>query len=153
MNTYRELLTSKNPSMLKDGTEVSTFYTNMYLFISWIVTKTKRQSGYVNEIARNYNNCNTIDVLRVLMTIIDNNKSLLRLNEENTKKLDDIYGHYTLILSHLDNYVRVDHRVLYPDEEDDDDPRLDYDMIEYCNMKMTDFMSSNMIEIDESKKN
>ena len=153
MQTYKELLTSKNPSILKDGTELSTFYTNMYLFIHWIVTKTNRQSGYVNDVARNYNNCNCIDVIQVLMRIINDNKLLLRLNDENIAKINDIYEHFNLILNNLDTYVRTNHRILYPDETDDVDERLNYDMIEYCNEKMAQFMSSNTIELDNEQKN
>lgn len=152
METYREALNSKNPTKIKDGTEVSSFYTNMYLFIHWIITKTKRHSGYVNEIARNCNNCDSTDVLKVLMRIIADNKVMLQLNEENVKKLNDIYEHFQLITTHLDKYVRTNHRLIYPDETDNDDPRLEYDMIEYCNTKMTDFMSSNALEIDGDKK-
>jgi hypothetical protein len=118
------------------------------LFIHWIVVKTNRQSGYVNDIAKDCNNCDCIDVMNVVSRAINDNKILMKLDDENKIKLEEIHKYIQLIFENLDSYVRSNHRILYPDEKDDDDSMLNCNMVDQCNSRLNDFMSSNTLTID-----
>lgn len=149
--TYREEL--QNMSIIeKDGeTQVSNFIVTMYRFMFWLTSKANRQPGYINKISNNCNNGDTIDIMMVTTNIINDNINIIILKKEDKDKLVTLKKYFDLILTHLDDTIRTNFRVLYPEEQDDEDPMLKCDMLSECNALLNDILSPN--EEDKKEKN
>ena len=149
--SYREELQSMC-TIEKDGeTQVSNFIVSMYRFMFWITTKANKQSGYLDKMAGNCDNGNTIDVMTITTNVIDDNIDAIIVEEEEKKKILSLKKYFDLILTHLDDTVRTNFRVLYPEDCDDEDPMLKCDMLTESNALMSDILSPK--EEDKKKKN
>lgn len=149
--TYREELEAMCITEENGETIVPNFVLSMYKFMFWIVSKTNKQSGYIDNLSKNNDNSNCIDIMKVTLKVIDDNIIEIVVKEEYKKKITELKEYFELILSHLNDTVRINFRVLYPEDRDDENPKLKCDMLSECNALMNDILSSNLLE--EKKEN
>lgn len=149
--SYREELQNMCITEENGETVIPNFVLSMYRFMFWIVLKTNKQPGYIDNLSKDSDNTNCIDVMKVTTRVISDNIVEIIVKEEYKKKILELKEYFELILLHIDDTVRTNFRVLYPEDRDDENPKLKCDMLSECNALMSDILSSNSLE--EKKEN
>lgn len=142
LQTYRQEMENMAPIIIKKEMIVSNFISTMFKFINWIINMSNRQSGYLNHMSNNKDPMSAIDVMEIMKNIIDDNTYCITLNEKyDEQKLDNLHTYCKLILNHLDDSIRVNDCIIYNEENDDEHPFLQNDMLREVFNLMTDLMS------------
>ena len=139
MPTYREEFKKLNSFINNNKLHHSILSIIIYKFLFWIKIKTNKRDGYIDYMSRGKDPAIITDMIIVLDEIIIDVQDQINLKKEQMDHFLKLHEIITLIINNIDKEIRSKPHIIYDDEQDDDNPLLNSNMI---------LMLENLLSVD-----